>query len=292
MLKIRKFAALLLVLVTVFSINTVRAEDRSDELPDAVYGNFRNVRAGKIGENNLFRSQHPANGSIRSQYANSLAENNRVETVLNLSDSRKKVDNNISEYKIDPAYYYRTLYSRGSVYTADLHVKYRNPAYCRKVTEGLRFFTKNKGPYLVHCEVGRDRTGLVILLLECLMNAPYKYMVDDYAQSFINVNGYTPEKAQAKAVDCVNDALNYITWRNPKTDWNKIWLSKAAENYLKRGGMTDMEVYALKKNLSVSYPAHGLKAYWKFESSGAEDIPELPPDDIGTGDKSRTAETK
>lgn len=290
MQKIKKYAVLLLVLVTISS-SIAEAEIRIREKSDVYYGNFRNVRAGKIGGNNLFRSQHPANGSYRSQYANALAENNRIATVLNLSDSAKKLDNNISKYKIDPSYYYRKLYSRGSVYTADLHVNYKNPVYCRKVAMGLKFFTTRKGPYLVHCEVGRDRTGLVILLLECLMNAPYKYMVDDYAQSYINVNDYSCEAAQIKAAACVNDGLSCITWRRPTTDWSKIWLSRSAENYLKRGGMTDMEIYALKKNLSVSYPAHGVKAEWKFEPPASEDTTDLPPD-VSTCDKSGQQEAK
>ena len=73
--KIKKYVALTLVLVTFFSMNSVIANgSRSKGQSDASYANFRNVRAGRIGVNNLYRSQHPANGSSRSVYANKLAK--------------------------------------------------------------------------------------------------------------------------------------------------------------------------------------------------------------------------
>ena len=212
--------------------------------PDAAYANFRNVRAGKIGKNNLFRSQHPANGTVRSLYANELAEENGILTVLNLSDSDAKLNKFFKDYMVSPSYYYKTLYARGRVYTANLRVTRRGPSYCPKVAEALRFFVKNKGPYLVHCEVGRDRSGLVILLLECLMGAPYEYMV---------------KKAWEKAVSHVNEDLIYISGQKNITDWSKVDLARCAGTYLKTGGMTVNEISALKKNLAVSYPDRGVK---------------------------------
>ena len=115
--------------------------------------------------------------------------------------------------------------------------------------------TKNKGPYLVHCEVGRDRTGLVILLLESLMGVPYGYMVNDYAQTYLNTTYDSPAAAKQKAVSHVNYELKYITGQQSITDWSKVNLYRYAVLYLKAGGMTDSEISLLRKNLSVSYPA-------------------------------------
>ena len=42
-----------------------------------------------------------------------------------------------------------------------------------KLAEGLRFFAAHEGPYAVHCQEGRDRTGVVAVLLECFMGAGY-----------------------------------------------------------------------------------------------------------------------
>lgn len=90
--KIKKYVALTLVLVTFFSMNSVIANgSRSKGQSDASYANFRNVRAGRIGVNNLYRSQHPANGSSRSVYANKLAKKYGIRTVVNLSDSKNSL---------------------------------------------------------------------------------------------------------------------------------------------------------------------------------------------------------
>ena len=65
---------------------------------DAAGGNFRNVHAGRIGRNNLFRSQHPVNGTWRALRANQLAEENGIRTVLNLSDSKTKLEKYLNKY--------------------------------------------------------------------------------------------------------------------------------------------------------------------------------------------------
>ena len=152
----------------------------------------------------MYRSQHPANGSFRSKFANQLAEEYHIRAVLNLSDSDSSLNAYFRKNKISSTYYYRTLYSNGKVYTANLSQKHTSSSYRKKVANGLKFLAKNKGPYLIHCEVGRDRTGFVILLLECLMGSSYDAMLSDYAISYVNVNHYSQEKARQKAISCLN----------------------------------------------------------------------------------------
>lgn len=257
---IERLAVLLLTLLltVVFSLQPVYAADGNSVSQEAVSGNFRNVQAGAIGKNNLFRSQHPANGSKRSYYANELAELKQIQTVLNLSDSEKVLKNHFKEAKIDSSYYYKTLYDRGSVYTANLNPEHVNSAYRKKLVGSLKYMARTKGPYLIHCEIGRERTGFAILLLECLMGAPYDYMLDDYAQSYVNVNRQDAAKARQTAVSCLNAEFRYMTGIKKKTDWSKASLITYATRYLIKGGMTTEEVAALKKKLAVSYPEHGI----------------------------------
>ena len=219
---------------------------------DEAGGNFRNVH---VGRNNLFRSQHPGNGTWRALRANQLAEENGIRTVLNLSDSKTKLEKYLNKYIVGSSYYYKTLYKRGRVFTAGLSLTHKSPSYRHQVAAAFRFMTKNKGPYLVHCEVGRDRTGLVILLLESLMGVPYEYMVNDYAQTYLNTTYDSPATAKQKAASHVNSELMYISGQKSITDWSKVNLNRYAVLYLKMGGMTDSEISLLRKNLSVSYPA-------------------------------------
>ena len=152
------------------------------------------------------------------------------------------------------SYYYKTLYKKGRIYTAGIS-KYQNDAFYRtRIVASLKFFVKNKGPYLVHCNAGRERTGMVILVLESLMGASYNYMVDDYAQSFVNMNGSSRTAAQKEAILRVNEGLSFITGKIGVLNWSKINLVPNTELFLRQGGMSVAEIAALKKNLSVSYP--------------------------------------
>lgn len=252
--KFKKYAALLLLLTAIFSLTIVSSAGTYSTQYAASKGNFRNVKTGKIGRNNLYRSQHPANGSKRAVYANLLAKNNKVRVIINLSDSKSQLKKYFKKYNLGTNCFYRRVYNAGRVYAAHMSETHNGSTYRKKVAKSLRFMSKNKGPYLIHCQVGRDRTGFVIMLLECLMGGSYDYMVQDYAKSLVNVNKYSTKKARTKAISAINSELHYLTGKSKKTNWRKINLANYAVKYLKKGGMSTKEITALKKNLSISYP--------------------------------------
>ena len=276
--KTKKFLAFLLLLTSIFSMTVINTAGAGSS-PE-VYGNFRNVRSGKIGVDTLYRSQHPANGSFRSKFANQLAEEYHIRAVLNLSDSDSSLNAYFRKNKISSTYYYRTLYSNGKVYTANLSQKHTSSSYRKKVANGLKFLAKNKGPYLIHCEVGRDRTGFVILLLECLMGSSYDAMLSDYAISYVNVNHYSQEKARQKAISCLNEEFSYLTGKKKSTNWRQVDLAQHAMNYMIKGGMTYAEISALRKNLGrsdfISSKTMPNNQKYKFPETGNDSF-ELSP---------------
>ena len=99
--KIKKCIVFLLILTTLVSFHSLSAPGAAAKT-EVQYANFRNVRAGKIGRNILYRSQHPANGSYRSQFANKLAKQKGIRTVVNLSDTRGTLEGYFKKYKIPP----------------------------------------------------------------------------------------------------------------------------------------------------------------------------------------------
>ena len=276
--KTKKILTFLLLLTIIISMTVVNASGAGSS--PAVYGNFRNVRSGKIGMDTLYRSQHPANGSFRSKFANELAQEYHIRTVLNLSDSDSSLNAYFRKNKISSTYYYRTLYSNGKVYTANLSQKHTSSSYRKKVANGLKFLAKNKGPYLIHCEVGRDRTGFVILLLECLMGSSYDAMLSDYAISYVNVNHYSQEKARQKAISCLNEEFSYLTGKKKSTNWRQVDLAQHAMNYMIKGGMTYAEISALRKNLGrsdfISSKTMPNNQKYKFPETGNDSF-ELSP---------------
>lgn len=280
--KTKKILAFLLLLTIIFSMTVINASGAGSSPEE--YGNFRNVRSGKIGMDTLYRSQHPANGSFRSKFANQLAQQYHIRAVLNLSDSDSSLKAYFRKNKISTTYYYRTLYSSGKVYTANLSQKHTNSSYRKKVANGLKFLAKNKGPYLIHCEVGRDRTGFVVLLLECLMGSSYDAMLSDYAISYVNVNHYSRERARQKAISCLNEEFSYMTGKRKSTNWRQVDLTQHAMNYMIKGGMTYAEISALRKNLSRSdfisskvLPNNQVYKFPETGNAGFELSPELLP---------------
>ena len=48
----------------------------------------------------------------------------------------------------------------------------------------LQFMISHRGPYLIHCFAGIDRTGFVLALLEVLMGASLKEITNNYLSAF------------------------------------------------------------------------------------------------------------
>jgi protein tyrosine/serine phosphatase len=50
----------------------------------------------------------------------------------------------------------------------------------------MRFISETEGPYLIHCKEGKDRTGFVIAVIECLAGASWQEIKEDYLKTYIN----------------------------------------------------------------------------------------------------------
>lgn len=124
----------------------------------------------------------------------------------------------------------------------------------QKLAEGLRFIIKNDGPYLIHCTEGKDRAGFVSAVLESLMGATYDEVVADYMTTYENYYKVEKGSEQYKAIaesNIITSLITTVCQYEKGTDISKVDLAKAAENYLKRIGMTSSEIKSLKKKLSA-----------------------------------------
>lgn len=120
------------------------------------------------------------------------------------------------------------------------------------LARGMRFILDNEAPYLLHCNEGKDRTGFVIALLECLMGATIDEVVEDYMESYINFYGVEKgtEKYEAVVEGNIIKTLN-TTFMVP--DIYQADLAAEAEAFLTETlGLSADEVTALKTKLSGS----------------------------------------
>ena len=258
--KILKGIALSLALVILVFAQGASAKTDEEK------ANFRTVQAGSMGKNVLYRSAHPAKptksgSTARAKTANKLAEAHGIRTILNLADSNSDLKKNFKKLNVTSSnYYYAKLYENGQVSASGMSGPdgNRNSSYRKKMTKAIRFFTTHEGPYLVHCLIGRDRTGITIEVLLGLMGASYDYMLEDWAKTDPNLNGTSASRARENARERLNADLKFITGKNlSDSQWKNVDFRPYVEDFLKKGGMTAAEVETLKKNLSKSYTDNG-----------------------------------
>ena len=245
---------------------------------DEERANFRNVQAGSMGKNVLYRSAHPARptdsgSTARAKAANKLMEAHGIQTVLNFADTDSDLKSNLKKIGATPStYYYMELYEKGKVrpsYMRGPGKSTRNSSYRKKIATAMKFFTTNEGPYLIHCVIGRDRTGITIEILLGLMGAPYDYILEDWAKTDQNLYGSSKSSAMRKARDRLDDDLEFITGKNLHDDeWGKVNFAPYMEEFLEKGGMSSSEVETLKKNLSKSYTDDGKPTDGSNEGGG------------------------
>ncbi len=168
-----------------------RSNQRADypDLTDEQYANFRAVTAGRMGESVLYRSSSPVNPAIsRNQEADAAAAAAGVKTLINLADDKETMQGYEG---------FAESYCAGqSVICLNLGVEFSADDFKAGVAEGLRFLAAHEGPFLVHCNEGKDRAGFVIAVLEALMGASAEEITADYMVTYENYYGVKPGTEQ------------------------------------------------------------------------------------------------
>ena len=215
-----------------------RTENREDYASDEVFANFRAVKAGNIKEDWLYRSCNPALGDSRAPYADKLAEEAGIKAAVNLADKEEALEG--------AGGYYGTLVRSGSVIALNLGVDFFSASFTEGLAKGFRFIISNEGPYLLHCNEGKDRAGLAAALLEALCGATEEEIIADYMQSFANYFGTEPGTRQYDAIaKVITDFLSNLGADADTT------IQEAAESYIiGKIGLTQAETDALKESLT------------------------------------------
>ena len=228
------------------NIDSLRTNNREDYASDEVFANFRPVVMGDIAEGVLYRSSSPVNPELgRNTYADQLAEAAGIKTVLNLADSEEAM----KAYEGYADSYYATL----NVVALDMGVDFAAEDFNAKLKTGLEYMIANEGPYLVHCNEGKDRAGFVSALLEALMGGTVDEIKADYMTSYENY--YHVEKGSEQyekiAESNIMNTLRTIAGLEEGADLAGVDLAAAAETYLTGTvGLSAEQVDALQAVLS------------------------------------------
>ena len=231
-----------------------RTNDRNDYSSDAVFANFREIKGGNLGSGALYRSSSPVNNEIgRAKYADELAEENKINTVMNLADSSDAVEGYFKEEGFASPYY-KSLYERGQVIALNMGVSFKTREFQTALVEGLTFLSLNEGPYLVHCNEGKDRAGFTSALLSALMGLSYEEIAADYMTSYENYYHVEKGTEQYEAVkrSNIDSMLSFIAGVEAD-NLSSVDLSAKAEEFLLAIGMEKANIDTLKSKLSKDY---------------------------------------
>lgn len=222
--------------------------DRKDYESDEAYANFREITLGKIAPKTLYRSATPCNPKYkRGDYVCNFIDNNGISTVLNLADTETKFKSYENKNEI-----IENLYDDGGIIFAGTDVNFYSENFRDKLVSALKLTLEKDGPMLVHCSLGRDRTGFVMALLELFAGAKYQDVRKDYMLSFQNINFLNPSDSEkydtyAKELDNVFCYLNDV--EDPKVLQVINFTSKIFE-YFRDGGMSEEECSKLYLKLT------------------------------------------
>ena len=231
-----------------------RTNDRNDYSSDAVFANFRGIKGGNLGSDALYRSSSPVNNEIgRAMYADKLAEENKINTVMNLADNSDAVEGYFKEEGFASPYY-KSLYERGQVIALNMGVSFKTREFQLALVEGLTFLSLNEGPYLVHCNEGKDRAGFTSALLSALMGLSYEEIAADYMTSYENYYHVEKGTEQYEAVkrSNIDSMLSFIAGVEAD-NLSSVDLSAKAEEFLLAIGMEKANIDTLKSKLSKDY---------------------------------------
>ena len=221
----------------------VRTNERTDyaNLGDEAFANFRVIDTTGMGANVLYRSSSPINPALgRDNYADMAAKNAGIMTIVNLADPSNTYEGTGSAY-----------YSTCQVVYVNLGMDFLSETTLNGIAEGMRYIINNNGPYLIHCNEGKDRAGFVSALLECLMGASIDEVVEDYMETYFNYYGV--EKGTEKYDAIVkNNLIKVLNTTFKVDDVYTADLAAEAKAYLVEDlGLSVEEVTALIEKLGA-----------------------------------------
>lgn len=108
-------------------------------------------------------------------------------------------------------------------------------------------------PVVIHCTHGKDRTGVIIMLLLLLCNVPTEAIEEDYAQSEGHLNHAKNKPDPDMQLENSFMRSSNITKSSPKTMAKTIQhlvdQYGSTENYIREIGISDEEISVLRKKL-------------------------------------------
>lgn len=210
--------------------------------------NFREVCMGNMKNGIIYRGSYPVfKEKERDEIYTKLVLEVGINCIINLSGNS---DDLKAIASLSP--WYNKLLKNNNVIGLDIQFdfdflnNFEYEVFNYRLRQGFQFMITRKGPYLIHCNAGVDRTGFVAAIIELLSEATIDDVIYDYLLS------YGKDFADAK-----DEELNFITGRNIYGQINAVINNKINDTdnllthiekyFLEKIGLTTDELSMLKE---------------------------------------------
>jgi hypothetical protein len=214
---------------------------RGDYSTDEEFANYRMMTGGALKQGILYRGSHPTKkGWSRAPYVSALMEKDGIESIINMSDTETELSGYLDPSNPDASMYYQRLHDEGNVIALSMSMTFTDETFGKNIAQACRFIINHDGPFFVHCNEGKDRTGFFGMFIEALMGATEKEITEDYMQSYVNFYHVEKgsEKYEAIAKGNCDPMLSFIKGTAPN-------LSEGARQYAASIGLSQEEIRSL-----------------------------------------------
>lgn len=245
-------------------IRAKKTHKRQEYGSDVVFANFREVTTTGMASGILYRTSNPLSidgNKVRHEYADALAESVGINTELNVAETDGVIKSYINKKAVRDKYC-AELYRQGRVLGAPLDGITSRATAWPNMAKVLRFMIANDGPYLIHCNEGKDRAGFLAVLLEALAGASREEIKKDYMKSFENYYHIVPGSREYEVINRYQGDYQIFVMANTKyasqglkVDLDKMDISniipeKAAIRYCRHAlKLTEEEISLLQNKL-------------------------------------------
>lgn len=217
-----------------------------NHLDDYGFANIRMIKTTGFG-NCFYRGSSPLDDMFkRNKYADDILDDIGVDIAINLANTKRTA----SEFEgYADTYYYKNL----DVVYIGIGIDYSQNSFRDGLRDAFKYIADNRGVYYIHCQLGKDRTGIVCAILESLMGASVHEVVEDYMQTYLNYYDIEKDSPQYNNIAESNICVAMKNLYNLDTDFMLISderLHEETVEFLKEIGLTDNDIANLKANLA------------------------------------------
>lgn len=203
---------------------------------------FANFRPLFTGKNSFYRSSSPFDDAYgRSGAVLSCMEKFKVKTIIDLADSKNELQR-IIDASDDGT---KSIIKARSVFALGSDSGLYSDEFEQSVVFAIRAILASRAPYLIHCRAGKRRSGFISAILQALYGMDVDDIMEDYMLSYKNNNGVTFASNPRRYSFLKSDTIEKILVHINGADFGD--LRKSTEEYLRRIGLSRVEILALEQ---------------------------------------------